>query len=148
MWVTYKGGVYNVTAFLDAHPGGPDRIMMVAGADLEAFWGIYKLHHRPHIKALLEEFRIGSLSAADAATSEEASTFSSAYENDPKRPRVEAGEMRVPSFAPFNMEPPIAKLTDEFLTPNDVFFVQNHNPVPLIDGGEWALEISANPACG
>ena len=56
-----------------------------------------------------------------AAKNQAESVFSSAYGDDPKRPRVEAGEMRVPSFAPFNMEPPIAKLTDEFLTPNDVF---------------------------
>jgi hypothetical protein len=24
-WVSYKGGVYDVTEFLDAHPGGPHR---------------------------------------------------------------------------------------------------------------------------
>ena len=47
VWVSLNGGVYNVTAFLDAHPGGATRIMMVNGLDLAPFWNVYKLHNRP-----------------------------------------------------------------------------------------------------
>lgn len=31
IWVTYKSGVYDITDFVDGHPGGPKRIMMAAG---------------------------------------------------------------------------------------------------------------------
>jgi hypothetical protein len=47
--------------FLDAHPGGVQRIMMVDGSDLGKFWEVYQLHHRPHIRRLIEEYRIGNL---------------------------------------------------------------------------------------
>lgn len=33
-WMVYKRKVYNVTAFLDEHPGGEDVVMEVAGAYL------------------------------------------------------------------------------------------------------------------
>lgn len=51
--------------FLDAHPGGASRIQMVNGNDLGQFWDIYKLHNRPHVRKLMEEYRIGNLSPAD-----------------------------------------------------------------------------------
>ena len=47
------------SAFLDAHPGGATRIMMTNGSDLSAFWKVYNLHNRPHVRQLLEEYRIG-----------------------------------------------------------------------------------------
>ena len=80
VWVTLKDtrGVYNVSyankqphrtttrraadtpptlplhvlsAFLDAHPGGADRIRMVNGQDLSAFWAVYSdIHNRAHIR--------------------------------------------------------------------------------------------------
>jgi len=54
IWVALDGGIYDVTPFLDAHPGGVSRIMMVQGQDLGKYWGVYQLHDRPHIRALLE----------------------------------------------------------------------------------------------
>ena len=41
IWVSYRGGVYDVTAFVQAHPGGAQRIMMAAGGPLEAYWRLY-----------------------------------------------------------------------------------------------------------
>ena len=32
IWVTYKDGVYDITDFVEGHPGGSARIMMAAGA--------------------------------------------------------------------------------------------------------------------
>lgn len=40
VWVTLNGGVYDVTEFLEAHPGGQHRIRMVNGGDLKAFWKV------------------------------------------------------------------------------------------------------------
>ena len=47
-----------MTPFLEAHPGGVTRIQMVNGQDLKAFWEVYKIHNRPHIQALLQDYRV------------------------------------------------------------------------------------------
>ena len=31
IWVTYKDSVYNITDFIDIHPGGKDKILLAAG---------------------------------------------------------------------------------------------------------------------
>lgn len=150
VWVTYKGGVYDMTPFLDAHPGGSSRIEMVSGSDLSAYWNIYEIHNRPHIQALLEEYRVGTLSPEDTQRAEEDAkgTFSNYYQDDPPRPRAEAGDLRVASTAPWNSEPILHKLTETFITPNDLFFTRNHNSVPLVDIDEYTLEIEENSKVG
>ena len=68
IWVTYKGGVYDVTAFLANHPGGASKLMLAAGKDLTSLWKKtdYQQHFRsPLVFELLEEMRVGSLRAAD-----------------------------------------------------------------------------------
>ena len=147
VWVIFEGGVYDVTQFLDAHPGGPHRVMMVAGSDLAAFWDVYsEIHSRPHIRQLLETYRIGNISADDMTRVKRETAFSDAYGDDPVRPR--AAELRIPSTRPWNSEPQPHVLTESFYTPNDLFFVRNHNPVPHVDGGDWELEIESNTSCG
>lgn len=147
VWVSLNGGVYDVTNFMDAHPGGAMRIMMVSGQDLHAFWRVYhEIHDRPHIRELLEDYRIGSLSPEDAIIVKNESQFEDAYKDDPERPK--ATEMRIPSTKPWNMEPPLRALVNDFLTPNDLFFVRNHNPVPSVDIEDYVLEIEANEDAG
>eukprot|EP00041_Stephanoeca_diplocostata_P033613 m.1115910 g.1115910 ORF g.1115910 m.1115910 type:complete len:687 (-) comp24373_c0_seq1:124-2184(-) len=148
VWVTLNGGVYDVTKFLDAHPGGANRIRMVNGLDLKQFWKVYDLHDRPHIRQLLEHYRIGNLSPKDAAQIESESAFTSPYGGDPARPAAYQGKLRIPSIHPWNSEPKLEHVMDEYFTPNDLFFVRNHNPVPEIDISDWELEIAPNEACG
>lgn len=52
-----------------------------------------------------------------------------AYEKDPER----SVALIVNSEKPFNAEPPLQILTDSFITPNSLFFVRNHLPVPVVD---------------
>ena len=40
MWMTYRGGVYDVTEFHRVHPGG-GLIKQAAGGDVSAFWDIW-----------------------------------------------------------------------------------------------------------
>eukprot|EP01064_Diplonema_japonicum_P006681 TRINITY_DN14525_c1_g2_i1.p1 TRINITY_DN14525_c1_g2~~TRINITY_DN14525_c1_g2_i1.p1 ORF type:complete len:599 (+),score=166.59 TRINITY_DN14525_c1_g2_i1:59-1855(+) len=151
IWVTFKGGVYDVTDFLDAHPGGPARIEMVQSQDLHAFWSLYTLHlERQHILDLLEEYRIGNLSPADAKRMEELTQpLFSMYKDDPDRPRAKEGKLRNPSTIPWNSEPKdLNVLTDTFFTPNDLFFTRNHNNAPEIERNEYTLEVEENPAAG
>jgi cytochrome b involved in lipid metabolism len=103
VWVTLDGGVYDVTSFMDAHPGGIDRIQMVNNQDLAKFWGVYDLHDRPHIRALLEEYRIGNLTACDYRRIKSETNFTSYYENDPPRPAAKVGKLRVPRWHSFGL---------------------------------------------
>ena len=133
VWVTFRGGVYDMTDFLDAHPGGAARIEMCQGQDLANFWSLYTLHlEREHILELLEHYRIGNLSSVDTKAQEALGRpLASMYANDPKRPRHKEGKLRVPSTIPWNSEPKdLTTLTDTFYTPNDLFFTRNHNFVP------------------
>lgn len=81
---------------MDAHPGGTDRIQMVNGGDLAKYWGVYQLHDRPHIRSLLEEYRIANLSSCDYRRVKAETKFDSYYENDPVRPAGEVGLLRIP----------------------------------------------------
>ena len=43
VWVTYGNGVYDITSFIDHHPGAKN-ILMAAGGSIEPFWDIYAVH--------------------------------------------------------------------------------------------------------
>lgn len=49
VWVTYAGGVYDITEFIANHPGGASRIRMAAGGALEPFWQLYALHKKDEV---------------------------------------------------------------------------------------------------
>lgn len=49
-WVTYAGGVYDITEFIANHPGGAARISMAAGGALEPFWKLYAIHKKDEVK--------------------------------------------------------------------------------------------------
>lgn len=50
------------------------------------------------------------------------------YRNDPKRHPA----LIVKSEKPFNAETPVELIMDNFYTPNDLFYVRNHMPVPNV----------------
>lgn len=64
--------------------------------------------------------------------------FQDPYANDPGRHPA----LKINSKKPFNAEPPTQLLTDSLITPNDIFFVRNHLPVPDIDEKTYELEIT------
>ena len=51
-----------------------------------------------------------------------------AYKDDPDRSAV----LIVNSAKPFNAEPSEKLLVEEYITPNSLFFVRNHMPVPVV----------------
>lgn len=134
IWVTFRSGVYDVTDFVDSHPGG-DKILMAAGASVDPFWELYSVHLNPNVLSLLEEHRIGNLRPEDRI---EPSQSNDHWANEPKR----HASLAVRSQRPFNAEPPPSILADHFITPNSLFFVRNHLPVPVIDENEYRLQIS------
>ncbi|KAF4658764.1 hypothetical protein FOL47_007856 [Perkinsus chesapeaki] len=64
-WVVIHGGVYDVSKFLNEHPGGPDVILAVAGEDVtEDYEGIGHSDAARHIAA---EHKIGILKGCERA---------------------------------------------------------------------------------
>lgn len=49
IWVTYKDGVYDVTKFVEQHPGGMARIMLAAGGAIDPFWAMYQQHNTDQV---------------------------------------------------------------------------------------------------
>jgi sulfite oxidase len=138
IWVTYKDGVYDITDFVDKHPGG-EKIMLAAGSAIDPFWTMYANHMKPDIRDMLEVYRIGDLKASEL-TNQSMRDSDDPYGNDPERLPV----LKVNSEKPFNAETPAAILVDKFLTPNEIFYVRNHLPVPLVTTDTYELIISGN----
>ena len=110
IWVSFGNGVYDITDFVDKHPGG-DKILMASGGALEPFWTLFAVHKNIQVMKLLEKYRIGNLDAKDRTDNK--GPIDDPYANEPKRhpaliPR---------SQKPFNAEPPEELLTKSFLTP-------------------------------
>jgi cytochrome b involved in lipid metabolism len=53
--------VYDITEFVNQHPGGSKRIMLAAGGSVDAFWAMYAQHQKKEVAQLLEAYRVGSL---------------------------------------------------------------------------------------
>lgn len=58
LWVIINGGVYDLTDYVDPHPGG-DKIAQNAGGDATS--GFYGPQHPDHVKDTVEQFRVGSV---------------------------------------------------------------------------------------
>ncbi|XP_070573052.1 sulfite oxidase-like [Ptychodera flava] len=136
LWCTYKDAVYDITEFVDHHPGG-DRILMAAGGALEPFWEVFEIHKTSLVFEQLEKYRIGNLSQQGRSKPEVDSN--DPFRNDPIRhPAI------IPSAKkPFNGEPPSDILIEKYITPRDLFYIRNHLPVPDVDMKEFSLIIES-----
>lgn len=134
IWVTYKNGVYDITDYVSNHPGG-SRILLAAGSSIEPYWEMYAAHKQEEIYEMLEELRIGNITEKSKDKQKDSSD---PYANDPKRHVA----LKPSSSKPFNAEPPLSLLRHSYLTPNDLFFVRNHLPVPVIDPKKYQLTVT------
>jgi sulfite oxidase len=132
IWVTFQSGVYDITDFIAQHPGG-EKILLAAGGPVDPFWQMYANHYNPDTYAMIEKYRIGNLKES----SRPVISSTDPYANEPSR----LGLFRINALKPFNAEPPLFLLVQNYMTPNEIFFVRNHLPVPLIDAKTWKLEI-------
>ncbi|XP_068153381.1 sulfite oxidase, mitochondrial [Drosophila tropicalis] len=135
IWITYGLGVYDVSEFAPNHPGG-DKILMAAGSAIDPFWAIYQQHNSLEILQLLESFRIGNLERPEGTVIDDEEE-SSPWSEEPQRHAL----LKAASQRPFNAEPPIGMLGEQFYTPNKLFYVRNHLPVPNIAADDYELEI-------
>lgn len=142
IWVTYQHNVYDITEFVDGHPGGPSKIMLAAGGALEPFWDMYAIHKKAEVLEILQEYRIGEVKIEDRFEPEVKKDGPFAQEPT-RHPALIAN-----SKQPFNAETPPELAIDSFITPNELFFVRNHLPVPLIDEKDFNLEVKVEGKAG
>lgn len=130
VWVTKGDQVYDITFFLDSHPGGKERIMLAAGKSIDPFWNIFSIHHSPHVLDILRDFHIGRLrgtqDAEELISSSHAST-ATLFQHEPIRL---LSNFIIRTRYPFNAESKKHLLDGRFITPNVAFYVRNHLPVP------------------
>ncbi|XP_043266348.1 sulfite oxidase, mitochondrial [Colletes gigas] len=136
VWVTFKQGVYDITDFIEKHPGGPSKIIMAAGSSVEPFWGIFANHNIPEIYKLLETMRIGNISKEDSVSNKD--NQNDPYATEPTRHKA----LKINGHKPFCAEPPPSLLVESFITPTELFYVRNHLPVPEIDMKTYTLELA------
>ena len=70
--VTHEGIVYDITEFLEQHPGGRDLVMTAAGCDLSHFFDNYTVHGQSDKAAnWLASMAVGRLTPEDAVKAKE-----------------------------------------------------------------------------
>ena len=136
IWVTYKDSVYDITNFINSHPGGKDKILLAAGKGVEPYWNIYKQHtnNKEVVDKLMNTMKIGIIDDYDP---DKYSNFKDPYINDP----IRDSDLIFHSITPCNAEVPLENITDSWITPNHMWYVRNHNPVPDIDIKDYKLEL-------
>lgn len=132
MWVTFRRGVYDVTTFLPEHPGG-DQIMNAAGLSIEPFWSVYGMHKTDAILATLELYRIGNLHEDDIQNFSE----DDLWITEPYRDK----RLLVQTKRPFNAEIPSKLQIQSLDTPNELFYVRSHMPVPSVKEDDFKLTL-------
>ena len=136
LWLTFRGAVYDMTFFQHGHPGGAPRLLMAAGQDLEPYWDVYRQHLRGHIVQWMEKHRIGTLSQEDRAKQDANKVnFGDIYQSDP----IRDPNCLPCTVKPFAGEPRVDLMTQDYYTPNELFFVRNHSAVPDIDPDDYVL---------
>lgn len=140
VWVTYGNGVYDITSFIDHHPGAKN-ILMAAGGSIEPFWDIYAVHKgNAEVYELLEKYRVGNLREEDVAENKSLTDSTDPFANEPRRHPA----LNVKTRNPFNAETPLGLIGESFYTPNDMFYVRNHLHTPEVSPAEYELEVSGN----
>jgi sulfite oxidase len=136
VWVSYGGMVYDITQFVANHPGGSDKIMEAAGKALEPFWFTFRQHFASDLPMkFLDTMAVGRIDLADQdAVDQRMEKLEEAdpYAREPQRHK----DLIVHSETPMNAEVPEKLLTRSFLTPNQLFYIRNHHPVPYVTPSE------------
>ena len=135
IWVAFRKGVYDITDFVEQHPGG-EKILLAAGGSIEPFWKMYAEHLTERTVTILESLRVGNI--VEPLPSGPQCDENDPYSGDPQRHPA----LVVRANKPFNAEAPAMLLGDRLVTSNDLHFVRNHLPVPCVDAASYSLEIS------
>ena len=135
IWMTYAGNVYDVSKFVQNHPGGSERILLAAGGEIEPHWYLYRQHFASDLPMkMLEPLVIGTLreidqEAIDAKMEDIMEKNDDPYMNEPIRSKT---DLKIHSSEPMNAEVKEELLTKTYLTPSPIYYIRHHHPVPLL----------------
>ncbi|CAD7937090.1 unnamed protein product [Amoebophrya sp. A25] len=137
VWVTYGDGVYDITGYLRSHPGGPHKVMQAAGKAIDPYWRVYQQHFRTgESLELLEMMKIGEVHP-DEPEIEYDDVDPYDADPDPRSPALIYHNMKA-----CNAELPRHLQMDRWLTPDELWFIRHHHPVPVTDKVEtYKLEL-------
>ena len=130
--------------------------MTAAGQSVEPFWGLYRQHLMPknvpgasqeevpkdHVAQILGPLQIGWLDPTEAAKIK-TKTADDPYVHEPARHPA----LLMLSETPCSAESPPSLMSDSWITCNELFFVRNHHPVPVLNEAEFTLEVSSAQPC-
>ena len=121
-----------MTEFIANHPGGSEKIIMAAGSAIEPFWHLYRQHFASDLPMkLMERMAIGRLNDDDQEIINE--QMASLEEEDPYAHEPDRHKsLKIHSDTPMNAETPSRLLTKSYFTPNSLFYIRNHHPVPFL----------------
>ena len=129
IWVTYHNKVYDITKFIEYHPGGKEKILEAAGKSIKPYWNKYPIHNENQVKDILDTYLVGELSDYK-------------IEDDiPKVEIVQKNNINILKTKPFNAEPELKKLRENYITPIKLWYSRNHHELPNIDIKDYKLEI-------
>ena len=131
---TYQNNVYDITQFIESHPGGSQKISLAANRHLEPYWNIYKQHFKPEVMEILESMKVGELSDYDP---DKFYYLDDVYNNEPDRDK----KLVVHTHEPFNAETPKELIHQNPITPNNLWYVRNHHPTPDIKPEKYRLKL-------
>ena len=58
IWVTYSNKVYDITKFIEYHPGGKEKILEAAGKSIKPYWNKYPIHNENQVKDIFHIMEI------------------------------------------------------------------------------------------
>ena len=61
LWIVINGNVYDVTKFLEEHPGGTKPLLVFAGKDATESFRSIKNHDSEKVRGFMKYFHIGKL---------------------------------------------------------------------------------------
>ncbi|KXT11663.1 hypothetical protein AC579_7024 [Pseudocercospora musae] len=145
-WVVAGSSVYDITEFIDAHPGG-QVILRACGGSIDPYWKLFSIHQKPEVKQILDTYHIGEIDARDLdadgkvnwsvlGDSIDTSAVDDIFKDDPERDP----ELIVQTARPCNAETP-GRFLGDFITPLRLFFVRHHLWVPKINAKDHKLNV-------
>jgi sulfite oxidase len=134
VWVIHKDNVYDVSKFIENHPGGKDKIMLAAGKSVDQYWNVYRQHNTQNVQKIIETMKIGKI------LNYKPETEIDPYTKDP----IRNPNLVFHSYKPCNAETPSDLITTDPITPSDLWYIRNHHPVPEINKDKFTLSIHGN----
>lgn len=135
-WVIRGTGVYDITDWIESHPGGKV-ILRAAGSSVEPYWDIFSIHKKEDVYQILEQYRIGDVDPRDLQDGRvPQEQVDDPFGNDPERD----SRLITLTGRPCNAETPASGLTS-FITETPLFYVRHHFWVPHTNPSSYQITI-------